>query len=593
MFRAQLNKLISYFKRAIRAPGGQWPNWQQSVRLLKVLPSQERWLVRGFIFIIIASITALFFNAYLIRTQVVPELGGKYTEGILGQPRYINPVLAQTNDADRDLVRLVFSSLFKYDGQGNLIPDLAREYTIEDEGLTYNIFLKENVFWHNGESLNADDIIFTVKTIQNSEYKSPLKVNWQGVIVEKIDDFTVCFKLNNVYAPFLHNLTIAILPKHLWAGISAQNFALAEYNLKPIGSGPYQFKKLKKDKNGKIESIELVRNKQFYLQIDSGDKIKPFIEKITLRFYKNQDALIEARQKGQIDGLSFLAASNQSDLNNNINIHQINLPSYYAIFFNQTKSKSLSSQIVRLALAHSINKEEIINKVLDGFGVPVNSPLLEGWLGWTSETKIYDFAPEHSRSILEKDRWTDADKDGVREKTIDEEEIKLEIGLLTTDWPELKQTAELVKEYWEAIGVKVNLDIVDATAIQQDYIRAREYDALLFGEVLGADPDPFAFWHSSQKKDPGLNLALYQNNDADKLLEEARQTMAQDVRTQKYIEFQKTVVDDIPVIFLHSSVYLYPVSTKIKGINIERITSHSQRFSQVEDWYIKTKRIEK
>ena len=137
-----MNKLISYLKRAIRAPGGKWPNWRQSVRLLKVLPSQERWLVRGFVFVMIASIVALFFNSYLLQTQSVPESGGKYTEGILGQPRYINPVLAQTNDADRDLVRLVFSSLFKYDGQGNLIPDLAREYTIEDEGLSYNISLK-------------------------------------------------------------------------------------------------------------------------------------------------------------------------------------------------------------------------------------------------------------------------------------------------------------------------------------------------------------------------------------------------------------------------------------------------------------------
>ncbi|MCG2809229.1 MAG: ABC transporter substrate-binding protein [Candidatus Portnoybacteria bacterium] len=588
-----MNKLISLFKRTIKAPGGRWPSWRQLSCWLKVLPRRERWLARGFSFVIIASIAALFFSAYWFQTQSVPKSGGKYTEGILGQPRYINPVLAQTNDADRDLVRLVFSGLFKYDGQGNLIPDLARDYTVETDGLTYNVFLKENVFWHNGEPLKADDVIFTIKTIQNPEYRSPLKVNWQGVVIEKVDDLTIRFKLNNVYAPFLHNLTVAILPKHLWSGISAQNFALAEYNLKPIGSGPYQFEKLIKDKDGKVVSIELIRNEQFYLQSDSNGEIKPFIEKIALKFYNSQTALIEAKQKGQIDGLSFLPAKDQTDLESNLNIHQISLPSYYALFFNQTKSKPLADKTVRLALAHSVDKGEIINQVLNGQGVSVNSPLLEGWPSWTSETKVYDFSPEHARNILEAEDWKDTDEDGFREKTIDDEEVKLEIGLLTTNWPELRQTAEMIKGYWEEIGVKVNLSIVDAASVQQDYIRPREYDALLFGEVLGADPDPFAFWHSSQKKDPGLNLALYQNDDADKLLEDARQVMDQEIRTQKYVEFQKTLTENIPAIFLYSATYLYPVVEKIKGISIERITDHSQRFSQVEDWYIKTKRVEK
>lgn len=520
-------------------------------------------------------------------------MGGKYTEGILGQPRYINPVLAQVNDADRDLVRLVFSSLFKYDGQSNLIPDLAQEYTIEEDELTYNVFLKKDILWHDGEPLTADDVIFTIKTIQNAEYKSPLKVNWQGVVVEKIDDFAIRFKLNNVYAPFLHNLTVSILPKHLWSGISAPNFPLAEYNLKPVGSGAYKFKKISKNKNGKIESIELVRNEHFYLTADNNDEIGPFIKQIVLKFYNSQASLIEAYQKGQIDGLNFLPASDQDSFEAHCNIHQINLPLYYAIFFNQTKSKPLSDKTVRLALAHSINKEEIIADVLKGKGVVVDSPLLKGWMNYSSETKIYDFSPEHSQNILEEGGWTDTDEDNFREKEIDDERVNLEVNLLTADRPELKQTAQLIKEYWENIGVKVNLQIVDATSIQQDNIRPREYDALLFGEVLGANPDPFAFWHSSQKKDPGLNLSLYQNKEVDKLLEDARQTMNQENRNQKYIEFQQILVDDIPAIFLYSSTYLYPVSERIKGISIERLATYSQRFSQVENWYIKTKRIKK
>jgi len=573
-------------------PEGKWPIRRQWIQLLKILPVRERWLARGLILIVIVSTCLLLNNYYLSHSQIQPEMGGQYKEGILGQPHYINPVLSQTNDADRDLVQLIYSSLFKYDGQNNLIPDLAESYTIEDEGLTYYISLKKNVLWHDSEPLTANDIIFTIKTIQNPEYKSPLKNIWQNVEMERVDDFAIRFRIKSVYAPFLHNLTFGVLPKHLWAGIPAANFPLAEYNLKPIGSGPYQFKKISKDKNGKIESIELVRNKDFYLLAAEGQLQGPFIEKIILRFYNNEEKLIEAYQKRKIDGLVSITTSNLSELKNNFNLYQIKLPIYYAVFFNQTKSKALTDATVRSALAYATNKQEIIDQVLAGKGAIVDSPLLPDCLGYTSETKIYDFALEHAINTLEAAGWTDQDEDGIREKEIKDELTRLEITLVASDWPEIKQTAELIKEQWEKIGAQINLEIIDSIALQEDYLRPREYEALLFGEVLGADPDPFAFWHSAHRKDPGLNLALYQNKEVDKLLEEARQTLNQEERIVKYIEFQKLVVEDLPAIFLFSPDYLYPVNKKIREISsIEKLPTHSQRFSQIENWYIKINRV--
>jgi len=573
-------------------PEGKWPIRRQWIQLPKILPARERWLTHGLILVIIVSFCLLINNYYISHSEVQPEMGGEYKEGILGQPHYINPVLSQTNDADRDLVQLIYSSLFKYDGQNNLVPDLAESYTIEDDGLTYYISLKKNVLWHDGEPLTANDIIFTIKTIQNPEYKSPLKNIWQNVEIEKVDDFVVRFRIKSVYAPFLHNLTFGILPKHLWAGIPAVNFPLAEYNLKPIGSGPYQFKKISKDKNGKIESIELVRNEDFYLLTAEGQPQGPFIEKIILRFYNNEENLIEAYRKRKIDGLVSISTANLSELKNSFNLYQIKLPIYYAIFFNQTKSKPLTDETVRSALAYATNKQEIIDQVLAGKGAIVDSPLLPDCLGYTAETKIYDFALEHARNTLEAAGWTDQDEDGIREKEIKDELTRLEITLIASDWPEIKQTAELIKEQWEKIGAQINLEIIDSIALQEDYLRPREYEALLFGEVLGADPDPFAFWHSAHRKDPGLNLALYQNKEVDKLLEEARQTLDQEERVAKYVEFQKLVVEDLPAIFLFSPDYLYPVNKKVKGISsIEKLPTHSQRFSQIENWYIKINRI--
>jgi len=480
--------------------------------------------------------------------------------------------------------------LFKYDNQGNLIPDLAKRYEIGEDGLSYSIFLKKNVHWHDGEKFSADDVIFTIKTIQDPEYNSPLRNIWQGVKMEKVDEFTILFKLNNVYAPFLHNLTAGILPKHLWAGISGQNFPLAVYNLKPIGSGPYKFKKFTKNKEGKIESMELIRNESFYLLFENRIQ-GPFINNIIIKFYNNQETLTDAYQKRQIDGLSSLATFNQSEIRNGLNIYEIKLPIYYAVFFNQNKSKILADRTVRLALSHAVNKEEIIDKVLNGKGIKVDSPFLPDWPNYTSETKIYDFALDHAINILEADNWIDSNNDNIREKGEGEEKIELEISLLATNWSEIKQTAELIKEQWEKIGVKVNLETSEATDIQKDYIRPREYEAILFGEILSANPDPFAFWHSSQKKDPGLNLSLYQNKEVDELLQDARQTLDQELREEKYAEFQKLLIEDVPCIFLYSPSYIYPVNKKVKGISIEKLAQPSQRFSQIENWYIKTKRI--
>ncbi|MBU1176993.1 peptide ABC transporter substrate-binding protein [Patescibacteria group bacterium] len=580
----KLTESLSHFKQIKKVSLKQW------ARLPKVLPLKERWITRIFIFLIFASVVALLFNLYLDKTYIEPQMGGTYTEGILGQTRFINPVLAQTNDADRDLTQIIYSSLFKYDGQGNLILDLVKSYNISEDGLSYEIKIRENIKWHNDEQLTIDDVIYTIKTIQDPEFKSPLKNNWQGVEMEKIDNLTMNFKLSNVYSPFLHNLTIGIMPKHLWAGISAQNFALAQYNVQPIGSGPYKFNKINKNDNGEIELIGLIRNENFYLHFEGSPK-GPFIENIIFKFFNNQIELIDAYKRRQIDGLSFVSGINQLNIVNDLNIYEINIPAYYAVFFNQTKSKALADKTVRLALSYATNKEEIISKILSDKGIQVDSPLLPGWFGYTPETSIYEFAIEHAQNILESAEWKDSDDDGIREKTINNEEVKLEINILTTDWPELKQTAELLKEQWEKIGAKVNLEILDAVTVQQDYIKTREYEALLFGEVLNADPDPFAFWHSSQRKDPGLNLAVYGNDDIDKLLEDARQSIDQESRKEKYMEFQKLLIKDAPAVFLYSPTYIYPVNKKVKGISIEKFSQPSHRFSLIENWFIKTNRI--
>lgn len=202
---------------------------------------------------------------YLKNTQLVPANGGSLIMAMVGSPRFLNPILSQLNNPDRDLVPLFFSALMKYDSQGKLIGDLAENYSITDEGKTYDLMLKKNIKWQDGKPLTVDDVIFTLQTIQNSEYNSPLGSLWQGADFEKVDDQTIRFNLKSPYAPFLYTLTFGILPKHLWQNVSPSQFPLTELNLKPIGSGPYQFSKFVKDSDGNIKSLEIKSYDQYFL----------------------------------------------------------------------------------------------------------------------------------------------------------------------------------------------------------------------------------------------------------------------------------------------------------------------------------------
>ncbi len=508
---------------------------------------------------------------------------------MVGEPQFINPILISANDVDRDISELVFSSLIDYDKDGNLVNDLATSYEISENGKEYTFYLKDNVFWHDGKKFTADDVVFTISSIINPAYSSPLRSSWQGIKIEKIDDLTVKFILNNTYAPFLEKLTIGIIPKHIWESVDPKNIILARANLKPIGTGPFKAKKLTKNSSGHINSFYLQANDNFY-------KKRPYLDSIIFRFYDDEEQAINAYQKNDVLGVSNISSKNQFlfDLKKT-KLHKLNTPKYFAIFLNQNQSIILSDEKIREALALAVNKKKLIKEIFLGEATEVNSPILPNLFGYNNNLKNQDFNPKKAKEILKKAGWKDENNDGILEKTLakNKDSIKLEITLVTSDFTDLAKAANMIKEQWLDLGVLVNIENYGIEELKQNIIKTRKYDALIFGEVLSHDPDPFAFWHSSQKKDPGLNLSLYSNKDVDKLLEEARQTLDQKKRLDKLKEFQEILTNDTPAIFLYSPTYLYPVSKKVKNINIKNIAIPSKRFINIENWYIKTQRISK
>lgn len=554
--------------------------WQ---KIFQTLSSRERLTVNVLILIIVGSLVGTVFGFYYHFTKKIPVPGGEYVEGIIGQPLYVNPVLAGGNDADADLAALVYSGLFKYNPDGKLVPDLAESFELSDDKLTYTIHLKKNVKWHDGENFSADDVLFTIQVIQDPAFKSPLRQSWQGVGAEVADENTIRFLLQTPYAFFLNNLTVGILPKHVWETVAPGNFPLAEYNLHPVGTGPYKFSDFEKDSEGNILTYDLVVNEDYYAS-------QPYISSLKLSFYFDEDSLLGAYSDKQVFGMSYISSARLADVKSkrSNNILSISIPRYFAVFFNQQKSKILADREVRKALSLATDRQAIIRDILSGEGKEIYSPIPPGTFGYTDDVKKFEFDIAKANETLDNDGWKRGD-DGFRKK----DNLSLEISLVTTDWPDLAETAEILKQQWEAVGAKVNYEPLPVADIQQNYIRPREYDALLFGQVLGVDPDPYAFWHSSQTRDPGLNLALYSNQEADKVLEKIRQEADEGKRAEYLGKFQQTVTDDIPALFLYSPNYLYIVNKKVEGISIHSMVTPDKRFSNVEEWYVKTKRVKK
>lgn len=537
-------------------------------------------------FFAISGTAALLFwlgALYVTSTVVVPKAGGEYTEGIAAQPRYINPILSQTSEADADLSQLIYSGLFGYDEKGNLTKRLAADWNVSEDGKVYTVTLRQGAKWHDGEEVTADDVLFTISAIQDPIYKSPLRSNWLSVEVASLDLYTVTFTLKKAYFGFLENLTVGILPKHIWENIAPENFLLADYNLAPIGSGPYSFFNSEKDSNGNMLSYEL---RAFGDYFDGA----PYISKIAFHFYPDEMSLIDAYNRKEVQGINSVTPESMSKLEErkSTRVYEIAIPRVFVVFFNVTKNAALAYDEVREALGYATDREAIVRDVLGGKGQPAYSALLPFMTGYVSDLTLPYFDLDKANMLLDEKGWKRGE-DGVRAK----DGIVLQMEIAVPEWPELVKTADILKTEWEKIGARVNIKILGAADIQRDVIRPREYEALLFGEAAMIDSDPYSFWHSSQKHDPGLNLALFDNKDTDDILTALREELDPEKRKEKYRTFQEILYKENPAVFLYTPSYLYVVNNSVKGIDVKSADAAAFRLSNIKNWYINTKRIRK
>lgn len=532
-----------------------------------------------------AAVLSLFFsltNFYYNNTKAAPDFGGKITEGLLGQPTYINPLLAR-QEPDISVTKLVFSGLYKYSSEGQLIPDLAEGMpTVSDDQKQYTVNLKKNAKWQNDKALNADDIIFTIDTLKDPAFKSPLRPMWQATSVEKLSDYSVKFTTKDISGPFLDNLTLPILPKSVWSKVDSQNFLLAKFNLEAMGSGPYAIKEIKKLPSGKVEEISLVANQNFYLG-------KPNIEFITLKFYDSEDDLLNAFHSREISSFGFIPLGSNLYLDKEKQggqILSIPLPQYQVVFFN-LNNKILTDIKVRKALSLATDKEQIVSQIFKNNALLPGSPLLFSTQQAPDQTKP-EKNLDQAKALLDEAGWKIDTKSNVRTS---KKGTAFEISLITNDSLVNSKAAQVLAEQWRELNIKVNLSVLPSKQLTDTVIKPRTFDVLLFPQKFGADPDPFLFWHSSQVKDPGYNLTGFADQSADKLIIEARTTTDKQTREQDYQQFSQLIAEKVPVIFLDQTEFIYALDNKIKNVNLKVLYDPSHRFYDVSNWHVTEKRI--
>jgi peptide/nickel transport system substrate-binding protein len=482
----------------------------------------------------------------------------------------------------------------KSNSKGDLVPDLAESYSISKDGLIYKFKLKDNAYFHNGEKVTTDDVEFTINKTQDSALKSPKRANWDGVAVRKLNDREIEFALKQPYSPFLENATLGILPKKIWTNFDSDQFSFSLFNIEPIGSGPYKIKSLKKDSYGIPTFYTLTAFNKYV----SG---APYVKKLLINFYQNEKSLMDAFNKRDIESVSAISSQNAEMLKNenSLRIIRAPLPRIFGIFMNQSQSPVLANKEIREALNEAIDKDRIVVEVLNGYGIKIDSPIPADLIDGENNAENQaggkkEDSGSRSEMVLAKLKnsgWKMNDEEKILEKKLKNETQKLRFSISTSNTPELKKVAEIAKEEWEKIGAQVEVKIFEAGDLNQNVIRPRKYDALLFGEIVGRDLDLFAFWHSTQRKDPGLNIALYANSKADKLLEDARKIEDKNERTQKYRQFEDEVANDSPVVFLYSPDFIYVIPEKIKGHSIGQIVTPADRFLNINEWYTDTEKV--
>lgn len=516
-----------------------------------------------------------------------PVEGGIYTEAIVGQLSRLNPLLDAANPADRDIDRLIFSGLVRFDSSGIGEPDLAESINTSEDGLLYNIKLREDLKWHDGEPLTVADIVFTTSLMKNGEgyLADDLVKLWKSIEVIPLDDLNLQIKLPEAYAPFQDYLAFGVLPQHLLQDLTFEEMTDSDFNLQPIGSGPFMFSELIVE-NSKITGIKLKAFKDFQPEA-------AFIQEINFLYFVDAETALQAYSDGYVQGISQIPSHliTQSLMAPDLALHTSRLPQISIVMFNLNDPEVpfLQDANIRKALLLGLNRQKIINDIFNSQAIVANGVILPGSWAYLESLPVYGYDPDQASLLLKTAGYVvTGEESPVRMK----DDLALRFFLSYPDDGIHQKIAERIKSDWQTLSVEVVLEPVPPDTFLSAKLEPRAYQAALVDLNFSAtpDPDPYPFWDLGQAVN-GQNYSQWNNRIASDTIEQARVTVDLAERKRLYHNFQSIFATELPALPLFYPVYNYAVTKQILGISMGPFVDTSSRFATITKWYMTAKTV--
>ena len=507
-----------------------------------------------------------------------PAFGGTYVEGVAGVPQYLNPVIAAT-DVDEDVTRLAFSGLTRYDQAGAIVPDLASTFHTESDGRIWTFEIRDDATWHDGKPVTADDVLFTVKLLQDRGYVGPYSDAFRGVTVERVALRTVRFTLPDVYGPFADSTTVPLLPAHILGNVSYADLPRQPFNMNPIGTGPFRVFEVD------ARQIVLLRNDDFYRTRPA--RARPYLDKVILRFYPDPTEALLALSRGEIDGVGNLSSQDAERARTLKGAKLYSLPTdnFVSLFLNVRPEKVVfRDRAVRQAIATAIDRGRVLQLAADGRGTVADEFVPSSSWAYVKDVTRYTHSAEDAAALLDQADWKDHDGDGVRDRGGQ----KLAFTIATSDEPARTAAATEIQRDLNEVGMSITVKSMPFGQLVDSVARQRAFDALLVEIAVSGDPDPYTFFHSTEVNDPGHNFSGFSTLPIDRNLEAARRTFDELARRELYAPVFQSISKEVPVVFLYFSDYLYAQSKQVQGLRIAPLTDPRERFWNIEDWYVRT-----
>ena len=509
---------------------------------------------------------------------LAPSEGGILREGVVGTFTNANPLYAQT-EVDLSVSKLVFAGLLKYNSSGILSPDLAEKYEVNSSETEYTVYLKNDIKWHDGELVTAKDVVYTFQTIQNPEAKSYLNSSWRGVTISAPNDRTVLFKLTSALSAFPHSLTTGILPEHILAKTSPAQLRSSKFNNETlVGSGPFKFQSIELDlKNQEVNSrLVLEPFSEYY-------EGPPKLERFVIRAYQNETTLNDAFKVNDVDTMVGLKTTPEDLDAENSEIYRVSLSSQVMVFF-KNDQEVLKDPLIRKALVLAVDKKEVLSQL--GHPVlPIDEPLLRQQIGYDKTFAQPSNMKKEASEILDTLDWKRSSSTGIRSK----EGKPLKFKMLSATNPEFTAVSASIQKQWRDMGIEVEVSLQSDEDLQAN-VNTHNYDSLMYGISVGADPDVYAYWHGTQgdiRSETRLNLSEYKSTIADKSLEAGRTRSDATNRAIKYRLFLEAWQKDYPALALYQQQFMYVAGNNLSGFNNKLMHTSSDRYADVHNWTIK------